>query len=703
MLKTYKFFLEKSPTPIYQRIIENIKITLIEFGHEVVLLNLDDFQTNHEYIDFINQSEFDYFIITNSNAVLVSSLADADTFLFEKINLSLIFIHHDNPFSKYFYLKDINSSINAYLRIKDKSFHFFIEYSNFIDFKCLGINNSFHVYHSSEFKPIINFSFRELEDVSFVGHILPNILPSDDEVLDQLPYSHLLKCDYWSRIVSLDKSFEESSRLFSTEYCSNSFDEIELYTLKYFYRAMLHKLSFSFRGEIIGKINEKFSVNIFGGDPSYLHKTERSLKLKNKNLNYHLSTDDYQSACQIYAKTKINLNITSLQFDTAVINRVMDIGASGGFVLTDWKSDLAKITSVSEQISYRTIDELNSKIEYYLSHDKERNDISFQFHDDIVRNCSYCNLIDYILSQLNPMELDQSKPFKVDLGCGPTKPDGFIGVDIGFQPGVDIVADLNRRFPFADSSIDVVRAHDTIEHLHDRLHTMNEIWRICKPGALVEILVPSTDGRGAFQDPTHVSYWNINSFRYYCIEFPSYLHLCQKYGFKGQFSLALSEHIESQDQVTHVFARLTALKSQESHNWIETIDLKATNFIVFIDWTQSEDFLSKKIIDLFQSVNTRADLDSLGILFYLNGQVISEDAQLIISGVIMDLYLQEIIEHPEFFHISFVSETSDMKWELLVPMLSGQVALDNTFSSSALNTVPTKSLLALQENSFGSG
>ena len=29
------------------------------------------------------------------------------------------------------------------------------------------------------------------------------------------------------------------------------------------------------------------------------------------------------------------------------------------------------------------------------------------------------------------------------------------------------------------------------------------------------IEVPSTDGRGAFQDPTHVSFWNENSFTYY--------------------------------------------------------------------------------------------------------------------------------------------------------------------------------------------
>ena len=32
---------------------------------------------------------------------------------------------------------------------------------------------------------------------------------------------------------------------------------------------------------------------------------------------------------------------------------------------------------------------------------------------------------------------------------------------------------------------------------------------------MVIIEVPSTDGRGAFQDPTHVSFWNSNSFWYY--------------------------------------------------------------------------------------------------------------------------------------------------------------------------------------------
>jgi hypothetical protein len=45
---------------------------------------------------------------------------------------------------------------------------------------------------------------------------------------------------------------------------------------------------------------------------------------------------------------------------------------------------------------------------------------------------------------------------------------------------------------------------------------MKEIYRVLAHGGWFICEVPSTDGRGAFQDPTHVSYWNANSFWYYC-------------------------------------------------------------------------------------------------------------------------------------------------------------------------------------------
>jgi predicted SAM-dependent methyltransferase len=106
----------------------------------------------------------------------------------------------------------------------------------------------------------------------------------------------------------------------------------------------------------------------------------------------------------------------------------------------------------------------------------------------------------------------KSEGRKVDLGGRIGCPKGFESVDL---KDADVIADLNEKWPFKDSECSVVRSFDCFEHLKDSVHTMKELSRVLKPGGIAFIQVPSTDGRGAFQDPTHVSFWNENSFLYY--------------------------------------------------------------------------------------------------------------------------------------------------------------------------------------------
>lgn len=104
---------------------------------------------------------------------------------------------------------------------------------------------------------------------------------------------------------------------------------------------------------------------------------------------------------------------------------------------------------------------------------------------------------------------------KLDLGCGGGKPDGYIGLDQHQQGQTDFVCDLSKGIPLEDNFADEIRAHDFIEHIEDKIFVMNEIHRVAKPGGIIDISVPSTDGRGAWQDPDHKSWWNENSFHYY--------------------------------------------------------------------------------------------------------------------------------------------------------------------------------------------
>jgi SAM-dependent methyltransferase len=102
---------------------------------------------------------------------------------------------------------------------------------------------------------------------------------------------------------------------------------------------------------------------------------------------------------------------------------------------------------------------------------------------------------------------------KIDIGGGLNPYPNYITVDL--REDADVVADLNEGIPLEDNSVGVLNASHILEHLTDKNKIMAEIHRVLAPGGWAFIEIPSTDGRGAFQDPTHVSYWNENSFLYY--------------------------------------------------------------------------------------------------------------------------------------------------------------------------------------------
>jgi predicted SAM-dependent methyltransferase len=104
------------------------------------------------------------------------------------------------------------------------------------------------------------------------------------------------------------------------------------------------------------------------------------------------------------------------------------------------------------------------------------------------------------------------------------------------------------------------------EHLPSKIHTMNEAWRVLEPGGALEIIVPTTDGRGAFQDPTHVSFWTPNDAWYFCPErspgVPNLEHreLKERYGIRAAFKLVEDAHELHKNLIWMWKANLTAIK-----------------------------------------------------------------------------------------------------------------------------------------------
>ncbi len=75
----------------------------------------------------------------------------------------------------------------------------------------------------------------------------------------------------------------------------------------------------------------------------------------------------------LYAGAAININATSLQMPKAVNQRLFDVPAAGGFLLTDAQNDVARLFHPETEVAtYRDAAELREKVSYYLAHPEVR-------------------------------------------------------------------------------------------------------------------------------------------------------------------------------------------------------------------------------------------------------------------------------------------------------------------------------------------
>tara|TARA_B100001559_G_C16402408_1_gene576372 strand:- start:451 stop:996 length:546 start_codon:yes stop_codon:yes gene_type:complete len=118
----------------------------------------------------------------------------------------------------------------------------------------------------------------------------------------------------------------------------------------------------------------------------------------------------------------------------------------------------------------------------------------------------------------------------LDLGCGKKKRDGAIGVDWSDRHDADVIHDLNEfPYPFENSMFDEIYIDNTLEHLDDVMRVMEEIYRICKPGGLVKVIVPYFRSVWASIDPTHKTFFTVNSLAYFD---PDHI-ICQQYDYSA--------------------------------------------------------------------------------------------------------------------------------------------------------------------------
>ena len=129
---------------------------------------------------------------------------------------------------------------------------------------------------------------------------------------------------------------------------------------------------------------------------------------------------------------------------------------------------------------------------------------------------------------------------RVDLGCGNQKLLGYIGVDRFSYDAVDIIHDMNEPLPFEDNSVSHIMASHSLQYVHHLQPVLEEIYRVCKHGAIVCIIAPYAHVTAHMANPHFKQFFNEHSPRYWTQD-PHYYVDQEEYLFRQHTSWSLSE------------------------------------------------------------------------------------------------------------------------------------------------------------------
>ena len=140
---------------------------------------------------------------------------------------------------------------------------------------------------------------------------------------------------------------------------------------------------------LLETLGEMTTVHLYGPDPVE----------KMSNVLWHGSAGYFDEMPQIFKESKINLNVTLKCIESGIPLRVLDIMGSGGFVLTNYQSEIAENFVDGEELAvYSSLEEAVDKCRYFLSNDRERERIAEKGYQKVKSDFTYEKRIQEMLS-----------------------------------------------------------------------------------------------------------------------------------------------------------------------------------------------------------------------------------------------------------------------------------------------------------------
>ena len=265
--------------------------------------------------------------------------------------------------------------------------------------KAYGVEQVYHMplaVNTKRLENILTGNEKYSYDVSFLGNLYNNEYNFFDQIKNMPDYykgffdglvetqMQIYGCDVASLAIT-DKEFQEIKKFVSFQLDEEMFIEEK----DIFINFLQKKMTVRERPSILRKVSEKYKVTHFApkADPTLTH------------VDFQGYADYRTKMPFVFVRSKINLNITLRSILSGIPLRCLDVMGAGGFLLSNYQPELNEyFVNGQEMVMYESQEDLMGKIEYYLTHEKERKEIALCGKEKIQNEFSYKKKLEEIFN-----------------------------------------------------------------------------------------------------------------------------------------------------------------------------------------------------------------------------------------------------------------------------------------------------------------
>ena len=309
-------------------------------------------------------------------------------FFFRKHDIPLVILCFENPFF------GLNQELVKECQAYPDHYYFFVWDSWYLDLLKKLFKNCHPIRHAAEIVTSYDTRCKQTppikKDVTFVGHVSDFLGMREDRLKTKHPLNGVIDA------VLLKKMQSPGTHLFDllSEETMKHADNGEGRRDIHYLDPGLHKdLIYPVYAEGLGRyrfmlLNElaDFDVHYYG---------DRFWNAS--HITFHAPVDYVEELPHVYRSSAVNIDIPPFQSIDSMDNRFFDVAASGSFLLTRDKQDLASVFPNRGSIVYDSPEDLKEKIQYYLDHPRERNQVAVQLQTQVHRHHTYDHRVHYIL------------------------------------------------------------------------------------------------------------------------------------------------------------------------------------------------------------------------------------------------------------------------------------------------------------------